>query len=60
MIYHLDKPLFEPITEMDMMSMIKYDDEKFCFLNNFECILFYNEHELDEFLNKTYEQRSVD
>jgi hypothetical protein len=51
-IYYLDRPLFEPIMELEIEDMIKYDDEVYCGENNIEYMLFYTEKELQNFLKK--------
>lgn len=56
-LYYLNRPLWEPIQEYEIQDMIKYDDEKYCFLHNIEYLLFYTEHELNNFLNKEYESK---
>lgn len=56
-IFYLDRPLFEPIQAYEIKDMIKYDDEKYCILHNIEFLLFYNETELNKFLNKEHESK---
>jgi hypothetical protein len=58
-LHYLDRCLWEPIQDYEVKDMIKYDDEKYCFLHNIECLLFYTEHELDKFLNKEYESKTT-
>lgn len=51
-IYYLDKPLFEPITELEQLELIHYDNKHYCTENNIECVLFYTNAELEKFKNK--------
>lgn len=54
-LHYLDKPLWEVIEEHEVEEMIKYDEEKYCLMHNIEYLLFYNDAELNRFLNKEYE-----
>lgn len=56
-LHYLDRALWEPITEQNVEEMVKYHDEKYCLYYNIECLLFYNESELNRFLNKEYESK---
>ncbi len=47
-----NKCLFEPISEEEVNSMIKYNDKEFCMDNSIDFLLFYNDRELNRFLNK--------
>lgn len=51
-VYYLDKPMFEPVTELERLELIKYDNKKYCIENNIECVLFYTEVELEKFKRK--------
>ena len=54
-VYFTDKACFEPIEEYQKKDMIEYEDDDFCSSMGIECILFYNEQELDRFLKTTFE-----
>ena len=51
-VYYLHKPLFEPIGEEDKKGMIEYKDETYCLQHGLECLLFYNQKEIDKFTEK--------
>lgn len=57
-VYYLDKPLFEPISEVDIKEMIEYVDKGFCSRNGIERLFFYTEQELKLFLE--YQERTND
>jgi hypothetical protein len=59
-MYYLNKCLFEVVTEQDMKDMVKYEDEGFCVANGIEFLLFYNEKELDKFLNTKFDAAIID
>ena len=54
-IYYLDKPFFEPIQDYEVRDMINYENEVYCIENGIDGLLFYNEKELNSFLNKIHE-----
>lgn len=51
-VYYLDRSLFEVINDYELKDMLEYKDEKYCINNGIETMLFYNDVELDIFLNK--------
>jgi len=59
-IFYLDKCLFEVVTEQDIKDMIKHEDEGFCAPNGIEFLLFYNEKELDRFLNSKFDAAIIE
>lgn len=54
-IYFLHKCLFEHLTERNMNEMVKWEDKKYCQNAGIEFMLFYNERELNLFLDKIQE-----
>ena len=51
-VYYLDRPLFEPILDFEIQDMIEWNDTDYCVDNNIECMLFYTQNELENFLKK--------
>lgn len=51
-IHYLDKPMFEPITELERLELIQFINKEYCIENNIECVLFYTEKELETFKEK--------
>lgn len=51
-IYFLDKPLFEVLTEQELKTMIRYEEPEYLKEKNIEVMTFYNQKELDLFLDK--------
>lgn len=51
-VFYTDKALFEPIQDYERKDMIEYSDESYCIIHGIECVLFYNEKELENFLKK--------
>lgn len=52
-VYYLDKPFFEIIQEFEIKDLIPCENEAYCIENGIDAVLFYNEHELNNFLTKT-------
>lgn len=59
-IFYLDKAMWEIICEDEIKDMVKYEDEAFCAKNGIEFLLFYNERELDKFLNSKFDAAIID
>lgn len=51
-IFYTDKTLFEPISEYEIPDMIEYVDKEYCAGIGIERMLFYNEFELQKFIDK--------
>lgn len=51
-VYYISKPLFEIVEEIEIKDMVEYVNEGYCIDKGVEKILFYNERELQNFLNK--------
>lgn len=51
-IFFTDRCLFEPIQGYERKDMKEYNDESYCVIKNIECMLFYNDKELEMFLCK--------
>lgn len=54
-VYYLDRCLFEPVQEFEIKRMIEYEDKELCKSLGIEKLLFYNNHELEVFINKGIE-----
>lgn len=54
-VYYVDKPLFEPVEEYEIVDMVEYKDDEYCILNGIEKVLFYTQNELAKFLEKINE-----
>lgn len=52
-VWFAHRCLFEPITEEEIIGMIKYDDQKYCSGMGIEFMSFYNTKELNLFFDKT-------
>lgn len=50
LIYYLDRCLFSPIQEFEIVDMIEFKDEMFCIENGIDRLLFYTKLELELFL----------
>ncbi len=59
-IYYTDKALWEVICEEEIKDMVKHEDEGFCAANGIEFLLFYNQRELDKFLNGKFDAAIID
>lgn len=51
-IGYLSKQMFEPIDEFELKDMIELDNQSYCLNNGVDKLLFYGQHELDNFLTK--------
>lgn len=51
-VHYLSKSLFEPVQEFELRDFIEYKNELYCIDKGIEKVLFYNERELQNFLNK--------
>ncbi len=58
-IGYIRKTFFEPIEDYEIRDMVEYENEVYCIENGIDKMLFYNEQELENFLNKNNE-RPVD
>ncbi len=58
-IYYLDKPMFEPIHEGELVDMLTYNDRRYCKEHGIELVAFYNDKELEKFQNKRFENAII-
>lgn len=47
--------LYDPVFDLDRKEMIEHEDPEYCYENGIECLLFYNQGELELFLKKAYD-----
>ena len=53
-IYYTKKVSFEPVNNEDIKILIELKDENYCAVNGVDAILFYNQKELDKFIEKRF------
>lgn len=51
-VFFSDKCLYSPIQEFEIRDFIEYKDDEYCIKKGIEKMLFYNERELQKFLEK--------
>lgn len=49
-VFYSDRCLFSVIQDFERKDMVEYKDEEYCREKNIECVLFYNEKELEKFM----------
>ena len=59
-VYFADKVLWDRIEEFERMDMIEYQDEVYFAENGIQCLLFYTESELNNFLEKRLDNGILD
>lgn len=52
LVYYMDRALFEPVSDYEIPNMIEYVDVEYCAGIGVERMLFYNEFELQKFIDK--------
>lgn len=51
-VFYTERALFEPISDYEFRDMIEYVDKEYCAGIGIEKMLFYNEFELQKFIDK--------
>jgi hypothetical protein len=50
-----NRTLFDPIDDESRRDMIEHPDPEYCMENGVECLLFWNEKEINTFVSKNYD-----